>query len=165
MDSLRDVNSSGSRKLSSKTGERLHGNSNKGADQAEICGSLSTLPAFHGSKDERLSSGHHHHQQPTQSLQVYGHVTTAFLILCLVRWANQIPKSSSIVEYSSLLPWLSPRHLAMWTVQTALKTGPPGHIPILHYFSSLWLEDYVTSCTALFLEQDLYCLATSHGSV
>lgn len=39
----------------------------------------------------------------------------------------------------------------MWTVQSALKTGPP--------------EDYVTSCTALYLEQDLYCLATTHGSV
>jgi hypothetical protein len=47
-------------------------NMNKAADQAEICGGLSTLQAFHGSKDERLSSGHHnhHHQQSSQSLQV-----------------------------------------------------------------------------------------------
>jgi hypothetical protein len=52
--------------------KKMEGNTNKAADQAEICGGLSTLQAFHGSKDERLVGNHHthHHQQSAQSLQV-----------------------------------------------------------------------------------------------
>jgi hypothetical protein len=51
----------------------------------------------------------------------------------------------------------------MWTVQSALKTGPPGNFTVCS--RSLFVEDYVTSCTPLYLEQDLYCLATSHGTL
>lgn len=48
-------------------------NMSKAADQAEICGGLSTIQAFHGSKDERITGTHHahHHQQSSQSLQVH----------------------------------------------------------------------------------------------
>lgn len=104
--------------------KKNEGQSNKAADQAEICGGLSTLQAFHGSKDERVGHHNHHHQQTSQSLQ-----------------------SDEQTRFRSR----QASHLAMWTVQSALKTGPP--------------EDYVTSCTPLYLEQDLYCLATSHGSI
>mmetsp|Transcript_24802 Transcript_24802/g.25431 ORF Transcript_24802/g.25431 Transcript_24802/m.25431 type:complete len:811 (-) Transcript_24802:16-2448(-) len=113
------------RSLTPLDGKKNDGQSNKAADQAEICGGLSTLQAFHGSKDERLAGHHnHHHQQSSQSLQ-----------------------SDEQTRFRSR----QASHLAMWTVQSALKTGPP--------------EDYVTSCTPLYLEQDLYCLATSHGSI
>jgi hypothetical protein len=52
----------------------------------------------------------------------------------------------------------------MWTVQSALKTGPPG-LFTQPFTTDCDPEDYVTSCTALYLEQDLYCLATTHGSM
>lgn len=42
-------------------------------------------------------------------------------------------------------------HLGCWTVQNALKTGEP--------------DKYVQSCTGIYLSQDLYCLATSHGNL
>lgn len=42
-------------------------------------------------------------------------------------------------------------HLGCWTVQNALKTGVPSK--------------YVQSCTSIYLSQDLYCLATSHGNL
>jgi hypothetical protein len=42
-------------------------------------------------------------------------------------------------------------HLGCWTVQNALKTGVPSR--------------FVQSCTSIYLSQDLYCLATSHGNL
>lgn len=42
-------------------------------------------------------------------------------------------------------------HLGSWTVQNALKTGVPSK--------------FVQSCTDIYLSQDLYCLATSHGNI
>ena len=42
-------------------------------------------------------------------------------------------------------------HLGCWTVQNALKTGVPSN--------------FVQSCTSIYLSQDLYCLATSHGNL
>ena len=43
-------------------------------------------------------------------------------------------------------------HLGKWVVQTALRDELPA-------------DNFVTSCTGIYLEQDLYCLSTSHGNV
>eukprot|EP00602_Paraphysomonas_sp_CaronLab_P004899 CAMPEP_0185026632 /NCGR_PEP_ID=MMETSP1103-20130426/10970_1 /TAXON_ID=36769 /ORGANISM="Paraphysomonas bandaiensis, Strain Caron Lab Isolate" /LENGTH=863 /DNA_ID=CAMNT_0027560281 /DNA_START=92 /DNA_END=2683 /DNA_ORIENTATION=- len=112
-----------SRKKNTDKAELKKKKSGKSTEQAEICGALGTLQAFSGSKDEK-SYGMHQHQLHQQQ-QTQGDDQTRF-------------KSRQA------------SHLAMWTVQSALKSGAP--------------EKFVTSCTPIYLEQDLYCLATSHGN-
>lgn len=84
------------------------------------------MQAYNGSKDEK-TTGMHHLQQKQQAQQggQQGDDQTRFRS----RQAS---------------------HLANWTVQSALKSGPP--------------EKYVSSIDPIYLEQDLYCLATTHGN-
>lgn len=59
---------------------------------------------------------------------------------------DKTQNDTDVSRFRSRQAW----HLGEWTVQTAVKNKAVGK--------------YVMSCAAIYLEQDLYCLGTSHGN-